>query len=181
MTPKQYQIVKLIFVFILAVIFSQGIVFSNYLIPIASLVLSSLILLYLRRKVSGIMADERDYSAAGKSALWAIQIYSWLAVVSMLLLYAARDFNPAYEPIAMTLAFSTCILMLLYALIFRYQCRIKFTDKKLIYTILVLIFFVIMAIAALRLFSGEDNWLCVNGQWVKHGQPDFPAPSIECK
>jgi len=31
-----------------------------------------------------------------------------------------------------------------------------------------------------RFFSGEDSWICQNGQWVKHGNPSAPAPSIGC-
>lgn len=71
--------------------------------------------------------------------------------------------------------------MLLYALIFRYYNKIKLTDKKLIYTIVVFIIFLAMAILSLRVFSGEDSWMCENGQWVEHGHPSYPAPQVECK
>lgn len=36
-------------------------------------------------------------------------------------------------------------------------------------------------ILALRLFSGEDNWLCQNGTWVKHGNPSEPMPTELCE
>jgi putative hemolysin len=32
----------------------------------------------------------------------------------------------------------------------------------------------------LRFSTPEDNWLCVNGEWTKHGQPDSPAPTTGC-
>lgn len=181
MTLKQYQKIKLAMVVIISVIFSQAIYFKNYLVPIAVLAVSSLVLLYLRRTVKEIVADERDYAMGGKAALLAIQIYSWLAVVSMFIFYALRDINPAYEPIGMTLAFSTCMLMLTYAVIFRYFDRVSFSDKRLIYSVFVLALFLGLFIAGARIFSGEDDWICQNGQWVEHGHPDFPAPQVECK
>ena len=181
MTLKQYQRTKLILTFILAFVFSQAIVLKSFIPPIILLLASSLLLLILRRRVTEIIADERDYLTGGKSALLAIQIYSWVAVISMFILYAFRDRNPSYEPIAVTLAFSTCLLMLLYGVIFRYYNKFSFTDKKLVYIISILILFLVLAIASIRLFSGEDDWICQNGQWVEHGHPDFPAPTIPCK
>lgn len=44
----------------------------------------------------------------------------------------------------------------------------------------------IVGLAALwfgvRFFMGgnEDTWLCVNGQWVKHGNPSASAPTTGC-
>lgn len=181
MTLKQYRWIKLAFVVILAAVFSQSIVLKNYLIPIGSLIISSLVLMLLRRRVKEVVVDERDYVIGGKSALLAVQIYSWVAVICMIVLYALRDVNPAYEPIGLTLAFSTCFLMFLYGVIFRYYGKFSLTNKKNIYIILVLLLFLVLAVFTLRIFSGEDNWICVNGKWTEHGHPDFPAPSVECK
>jgi len=178
---KQYRTIKIIIVFGLAFFVSQSIVFRNFFAPVVLLAISSLVLLYLRKKVKGILADERDYAMVGKSAFLAIQIYSWIAVVCMFLFYAMSDLNPYYEAIAMTLAFSTCILMLLNSVIFRYYDKFKFSDKRFIYSVAVLILFVVMAVFAIRMFSGEDNWICDKGQWVKHGNPSFSAPNRVCK
>jgi hypothetical protein len=31
------------------------------------------------------------------------------------------------------------------------------------------------------LFGGdEDTWICVNNQWVKHGNPNAPIPLMGC-
>lgn len=181
MSIKQYQTIRIGFVILLAIVFSQAIVWNNYFVPIIVLIASSLILLAIRKKVDGILADERDRLSAGKAALLAIQIYSWLAVIAMFVLYASRDINPAYEPIGMALAYSTCILMLIYSLIFRYHNRTELGNRKSIYVVLVIVFFLVLAVFSIRLFSGEDNWVCQDGQWIRHGQPDFPAPTVECK
>lgn len=181
LTAKQYQKIKIATAVVLAIVFSQAVIFKNFFIPIALLIVSSLMLLYFRRQVREVIADERDYAMAGKAALWSIQIYSWVAAISMIILYALRDLNPAYEPIAMTLAFSTCGLMLLYFAIFRYHNNFKFSDKKTLYLVFVIALLFALAIITLRVFSGEDNWICVNGKWEQHGNPNFPAPLTECK
>jgi len=180
LTLKQYNRIRLVVVFVLAFFFSQLIVLKSFFWPIALLAVGSLLLTFLRKKVKGVLADERDYATAGKAAFLAIQIYSWIAVVCMFALYAFSDLNPFYQPIAMTLAFSTCILMLLCSVIIRYYNKIKFTDKKFIFSAVILVVFTIIAIGTLRVFSGEDNWICDNGQWVEHGHPDFPAPTTNC-
>ncbi len=152
MTLKQYQAVKITFVVFLAVIFSQLIDGKNYLLPIGVMMAGSLIMMLLRRRVNGVVADERDYATGGKAALLAMQIYGWLAASSMFVFYGLKDTNPAFEPIGMTLAFSTCLLMLIYSAIFRYYNRVKLMDGKLIYTVAVLVFFLIMIVVAFKNF-----------------------------
>lgn len=152
MTLKQYQVVKITFVVFLAVIFSQLIDGKNYLLPIGVMIAGSLIMMLLRRRVNGVVADERDYATGGKAALLAMQIYGWLAASSMFVFYGLKDTNPAFEPIGMTLAFSTCLLMLIYSAIFRYYNRVKLMDGKLIYTVAVLVFFLIMIVVAFKNF-----------------------------
>jgi uncharacterized membrane protein len=179
MTLKKYQQIKLVITVAVAIIFSQAIVFKNFLIPILVLIISSLSLMILRRHIKEIVADERDYATAGKSALLTIQVFSWASAIIMFVLYALRDLDPNYQPIAMTLAFSTCILMILYSFIFRFYNQVQFKSRsKLIVLIILFIVFLTMFI---RLFSGEDSWICRNGQWVKHGIPAVPAPTSICK
>lgn len=130
MKLKQYRRIKLFFVVLITIISSQAVIHKVYLLPIVAILISTLVLLSLRKRVKEVMADERDYLMAGKAAIMALQIYAWVAVVAMFILYAYRDSNPAYEPMGMILAFSTCLLMLLYSLIFRYFNRTKFSEKK---------------------------------------------------
>lgn len=54
---------------------------------------------------------------------------------------------------------------------------IKNKKKFIIAVILVLV----LVIFTIRLFSGEDDWICSNGQWIEHGHPSFPAPTVPCK
>ena len=184
MDIKKYTAIKLAVVILLALIASWSINAGNYILPVIAFTISYLVLLYLRGKVKGVIADERDYEIGGKAARWAIQIYSWIAVIVMFVLYAKRALNPSYETIAAVLAYSTCFLMLVYALIFRFYNNVNILDKKSlkkkIYIALGVLALLMLVIAGLRLFSGEDNWICQEGVWVRHGSPDFPAPDVEC-
>ena len=36
------------------------------------------------------------------------------------------------------------------------------------------------AIAGVRFLSGEDNWICQNGEWIKHGNPETEKPIGNC-
>ncbi len=48
--------------------------------------------------------------------------------------------------------------------------------------ILVIIGVVVIALVifGIRFFSGEDSWICQNGEWVKHGNPSAPKPTESC-
>jgi uncharacterized membrane protein len=180
-SAKQYRATKLAIVLVLAVLFSQPAIFKNLFISIPALVVGSVLMIFLRRHVKDVIIDERDYATAGKASAVAIQLYAYLAVIGMFVFYSLSDRNPYYEAIGMTLAFSTVILLLTSAAFFHYYNKFKFTDKKFLFTVIIAVLFFVMAIATLRVFSGEDDWMCQNGEWVKHGNPSFPAPNIECK
>ena len=180
MNQKTYQKWRMVIVFVLAVAISQSVIFNNYVIPVILMIVASLILWYLRGRVKEVIADERDYALGGKSALLAIQVFGWLAAMGSFILYSQKAINPMYEVVGTTLSYSVLFLFLVYGLIFRYYNKFKF-DKKSIYLFFAILIVMIVTLFGVRLFSGEDNWICQNGSWQKHGQPNFPAPSTECK
>ncbi|MGB6881870.1 MAG: hypothetical protein WBD86_01015 [Microgenomates group bacterium] len=54
--------------------------------------------------------------------------------------------------------------------------------KKALIIVTVAAFVVIVVLGALRLLvgGGEDTWLCVDGEWVRHGVPSAPKPESGC-
>jgi hypothetical protein len=52
--------------------------------------------------------------------------------------------------------------------------------KKSIYLIVIFLAVIVLIAIVLRGFSGEDGWLCVGGQWVKHGNPSSSIPISGC-
>ena len=54
--------------------------------------------------------------------------------------------------------------------------------KKNILLIILIILIIIAVAAYVRFVIGgdEDTWLCVDGEWVKHGSPSAPMPTSGC-
>jgi len=54
--------------------------------------------------------------------------------------------------------------------------------KKIIIYILVSIFILFGILGFLRMVvgGGEDTWICVEGEWIKHGVPSAPKPETPC-
>ena len=48
--------------------------------------------------------------------------------------------------------------------------------------VLLIIIVFILVVFSLRFIIGgpEDDWICVDGEWIKHGMPENPAPTKEC-
>ncbi len=146
MTLKQYQKFRMILTIIIAMIFSQAIINQNFFLSISIIILALLLHLFIRSRVEEILHDERDWAIGGKAALSAITTYSWIGLVVMLILKSQAILNPVYDIIANTIAFSVCILMLLYAFIYRIHHKGKIFNIYTIFTLIVLVAFVAMAI-----------------------------------
>ena len=54
--------------------------------------------------------------------------------------------------------------------------------KKISFTIIASMITLVVIVFALRFLVGgpEDNWICVNDQWIKHGNPGAPMPTSGC-
>lgn len=52
--------------------------------------------------------------------------------------------------------------------------------KVFIFLILAIIILSLGILFGVRFLSGEDTWICQNGQWVKHGNPSAAKPSGVC-
>ncbi len=183
MTLKQFKVLKLTIVVILAVAVSVAVSYGNLIIPVVAMALAIALMFYFRGKVKEIIADERDYQIGGRAAGLTIQVYAWLAVIVMFLFMAYYyEISPLPETMAvvMALAYSTCVLLLLYTLFFRYYNKVAFLEKKFIYVIVAFIVLLLVIVAGLRLLSGEDSWMCQGGQWVEHGQPSASMPTTAC-
>lgn len=152
MTLKKYQKIKLLIVFILSIVFSQTIIYQNYFLSIGVLLMASLVIYSMRKAVKEVIFDERDLEAGGKAALQAIQVYSWIGVIVMFGLKSQAADNQVYDVVATTIAFSVCFLMLLYGFIYRLKNKNTFLDNGIIFSLIVLIVFVVLAVLGILKF-----------------------------
>lgn len=182
MTLKQYRYAKIAIAMFVAILISQSMVLNSYWLAAATLTIAIGINLLIKNRVKEIIADERDYQIAGQASRYALSIFSVVAAVLSIVFMFLRQVNPVYETIGSTIAYTVCLLMLTYSLIFTYLSQTISRSRKIrliITSALLIIFFLI---GSLRFFSGdEDTWICKNGQWTKHGNPDNPAPQTECR
>lgn len=182
MTIKKFYVYRMVIAALLAAVMSISITINNYLLAIVSVITAVLIILMLKRNVSEVIADERDYELAGKSARYSMAIFAVMATIITFVLLLFRETNPLYETAASILAYSICGLMIINSIIFKYL-RSDTTNKKtqIYWMVIFIILGLILIIFNLRFFSGEDDWMCQNGEWIKHGQPDHPMPTTPCQ
>jgi len=190
MSIKKYQLLRLLVVILLSASISMAMSLGLYYLPLAAIAVAMIILTLSRKRVAGILADERDYQLAGDSARYAITIFSSILVIAMLVLMGMNDIDGHFADLASILAFLACYLMLLNSLVFRFLkmkserepgesfwLTVKKNKNFFIFLVLVII---LGFLAGARLSSPEDFWSCEDGAWVQHGQPAEPAPSGSC-
>lgn len=57
----------------------------------------------------------------------------------------------------------------------------KASEKKRKMMVLGLIGVIVLIFIIIRFLGGsEDTWICDNGRWVKHGDPEAPMPTKIC-
>jgi len=54
--------------------------------------------------------------------------------------------------------------------------------KKQVLRVIIIIILIIFVWAIIRFVIGgpEDDWICVDNEWVKHGVPSAPMPTEPC-
>lgn len=190
MTIKQYQGYRMAIVIMLSASISVAISMGNYITPIIAIAAGMILLSLGRQKVKGVLADERDYNMAGTAARYSITIFSFIMMFGVFGFLAFQDQNPEFANIAALLAYLTCGLMLINAVIFHFLKAKESSDKQgliksfkhyLPFLLLALVIAFILVVASLRMFTPEDEWICDNGAWVKHGQPDASMPTGICR
>jgi len=190
MTIKQYQGYRIAITIMLASSISVSISMGNYLAPVIAIAVGMILIRLGRQKVKEVLADERDYNMAGTAARYSVSIFSIIMVVGMFVLMALQKNNPEFANIAMLLAYLACGLMLINSIIFYFlktrESNLKAGLAKKFkhyfpFFLLALIIAVILTIAGLRMFTPEDEWLCADGNWTRHGNPSASRPTEECR
>jgi len=99
---------------------------------------------------------------------------SWFFVIGGLLMIVNGLMCGVMPQVFFLLIVSAVVLPVIYSLA-------VFKKKEQLFRNTVTVLFLVVAlIATLRLFSGEDAWICENGTWIKHGNPDGPPPRRPC-
>jgi len=63
-----------------------------------------------------------------------------------------------------------------------FNIRKNMPNIKIFYKVIIVFILVLISILAIRIIIGgeKDTWLCEDGAWIKHGNPEKPMPTIGC-
>jgi uncharacterized membrane protein len=118
-------------------------------------------------KVPWTLANEDNWNKTHRFASWCFVIAGILTLAEAFFVWQAP-----------MVIFGSFMLVLFLPIIYSFLLYKKSLAKmKYIYLALILIIGLVFTV---RLLSGEDDWLCVKGEWVKHGQPAAPRPQTAC-
>lgn len=119
-------------------------------------------------KVPWTLSSEENWNKTHRYASWCFVIAGMLTLVEAYFLW--------FAPV---IIFGSIMLASLLPIIYSYLLYKKSVHKmKLVYGILFILGFTLFFI---RSISGEDAWICQNGEWIKHGNPARPVPTEQCK
>jgi uncharacterized membrane protein len=116
----KFQFYKILLVIALGLIVASFVTAGNYVIPLLAAAIAFVAMYFLRRKVKAVISDERIERIAGKAAYMTYSIVAVGFALATIILMALRNDYPAYVPIAYTLAYTTCGMIFLYAVLFKY-------------------------------------------------------------
>jgi len=120
MTSKTFVVIRMITAFFLAAVMAQAIIQNNYVLAIVAVVGAVVIVMISKKKVKGVIVDERVSLIDGKAARASMSIFSVVGAGLMFVLMIFRETNQNYYIIASVLAYSICALLLLYSIMFKY-------------------------------------------------------------
>jgi uncharacterized membrane protein len=115
MDYKTFKKVNGVITAIFAAIIAISVATNNIILAVVSVVVILTVILALKKKVKGVISDERDYANTGKAARMAVSIFSVSgAIIALTLLFMH------YEVIGSIIADSVCALMLIQAVFYIY-------------------------------------------------------------
>ena len=53
--------------------------------------------------------------------------------------------------------------------------------KKIVLIVVLVVIGVALLTLSFKMLSNEDDWICVGGKWVKHGNPSAEMPEGLCE
>lgn len=120
MKQKNFLKIRILIAILLGVIFGASLPRGNYILPITAFIAAISIFYITKKKVKGILADERDNKIGGIAAKLAFSIYPITAVIIGSILIAMGKNQPDLLYIGYTLSYSVCFLLISYVIFFKY-------------------------------------------------------------
>lgn len=114
------------------------------------------------------LASEENWNKTHRFASWCFVMAGIVTLIEAYVIW--------YAPVVI---FGSIMLAVILPAIYSFLLFKKQESKmKLVYLSMAVL---IAGIFLIRLASGEDDWICQNGEWVQHGHPNTAQPSEPCQ
>lgn len=120
MNKKTFDRIRMATAAVLGGIVSISVAQGSYAIPLIATLTALVLMVAMKKKVTGAIDDERDYQVAGNAARWTISAFAILSALASIILMAQRNANPAYELLGSVFAYSACFVLILQSAFFYY-------------------------------------------------------------
>ena len=124
MDIKRFRLLGIVVIVDMMALIGWSIATENHLIVIPVFIGGVILLRLLRRQVRDIVEDERSYRIGEKASRFTIQVFALLTAIAGIILVALSGSHCSYtKEIGLTLAFSACVLLILYMISYSYYNR----------------------------------------------------------
>ena len=120
MNHKKFFLYRIFIVIIIASLISNYVVNGNFIIPLFIVLLAMIGMFFLRRRVDGVLTDERVDAIAGKAARITFFVSVMVLALGGLVIIALRESYPEYYLIGIVAAYFSAGMLVLYSLLFKY-------------------------------------------------------------
>ena len=124
MSKRRFRLCGAAIIVTMAALIGWSIAIGNAVVPIPAVLGGAVLLYLLRRQVSEVMEDERNYRLSEKASRFAIQVFALVTAISGITLTAvSTSDSPPFRQVGLTLAFCACGLLILYLISYAYHSR----------------------------------------------------------
>ena len=121
MKQKQFTQCGIIIIVSMGSLFAWSIMSGNTVVPIIAVIIGTVALYLCKSRVEEVIVDERTYKIGEQAARRTLQVFSIVSGVTGILLVVLSQYGyPEVTQVGLTLAYSSCALLVLYSLFYRY-------------------------------------------------------------
>ena len=122
MSKRRFRLCGAAIIVTMVALIGWAIAIGNAVVPIPTVLGGTVLLYLLRRQVSEVMEDERNYRLSEKASRFAIQVFALVTAISGITLTAvSTSDSPPFRQVGLTLAFCACGLLILYLISYAYH------------------------------------------------------------
>jgi len=124
MSMRWFRLCGAAIIVTMSALIGWSIVTGNAVVLIPAALGGAVLLYLLRRQVSEVIADERNYRVSEKASRFAIQVFALVTAISGITVTAvSTSDSPPFRQVGLTLAFCACGLLILYLISYAYHSR----------------------------------------------------------